>query len=90
MKANVGMKVMGHHGTCIGYIITEQKYFGEVIKVNKKSIKVRLNEVVVTKGGKETARYATNAVETYTFWKVTSDGREVYTSPSRIHGIIEL
>ena len=90
MKAQVGMKVMGHHGTCIGVIITEQKYFGEIIKVNKKSFKVQLNEVVVTEKRKEKVRYKTATVATYTYWKTLSDGREVYTSPSRIYGIIEL
>ena len=90
MKAQNGMKVIGHHGSCIGYILNEPKYYGEVVKVNKNSFRVQLSEIVVKRSGKEVRRFNTNEVVTYTYWKTCTDGREVYTTPSRLHGIIEL
>ncbi len=90
MKAQEGMKVTGFHGYCIGYSITELRWFGEIIRVNGKSIRVKISEHTVSKKHQETSRTTMNQEVTYKFWKKLSDGREVYTSPSRLYGIIEI
>ena len=48
MKATVGMKVTGYSGSCIGVIIDSHYYIGTITKVNKKSIKVNITEVINT------------------------------------------
>ena len=90
MKATVGMKVEGYKSQCIGIIIEATRYLGTITKVNKKSIRVQLNEVVSTSGHKEKGRYTTANTVTYTFWKSTSDGRSLYRSEGRLYGIITL
>ena len=47
MKAQVGMKVRAYEGSCIGIIIQSTEWQGEIIKVNKKSIRVRLTESTI-------------------------------------------
>lgn len=90
MKAQAGMMVKAHKGSCIGYIIYESEGYGKVTKVNKKSFKVQMYEIVAKRQGKETGRRTVNYEATYTYWKTLKDGREVYTSPSRINGIVTL
>ena len=54
MKAQVGMKVRAYEGSCIGIIIQSTEWQGEIIKVNKKSIRVRLTESTSMRGKKIT------------------------------------
>lgn len=77
----IGQKLTAHKGECIGIKIYEMKKEVEVSKVNKKSF--------IASGIK------------FSLWKVTDkdscglrrkDGkkRAIFTSPSRIDGIIEI
>ena len=43
-NAKIGMKVEAYRGSCIGLLIQSTTWQGEIIKVNKKSIRVRLTE----------------------------------------------
>ncbi len=86
----IGMNITAYKSQCIGFIIDNVNYSGKIIKVNKKSIRVQLEHIVVKHGDKIThdADYA--ATITYKFWKTTSDGRDIYVSDGRIYGIIEI
>lgn len=44
-NAQVGMKVRAYTGSCIGLLIQSTEWQGEIIKVNKKSIRVRLRNL---------------------------------------------
>ena len=90
MKATVGMQVEGYRSQCIGVIIEATRYLGTITKVNKKSIRVQLHGMCSTSGKKEKGRFPMNTEVTYTFWKTTSDGRDLYRSEGRLHGIITL
>lgn len=90
MKATVGMKVTGYSGSYIGVIIDSHYYIGTIIKVNKKSIKVNITEVINTHGEKEVSRYNTNHTVTYTLWKITEKGEEIYRSEACLYGFITI
>ena len=90
MKAIVGMKVTGYKGTCIGLIIDANYHIGTITKVNKKSIKVNITEVIISHGEKEIRRYKTNHTVTYTLWKITEDGEEIYRSEACLYGFIAI
>ena len=49
-----------------------------------------MHEMIHTSGRKETVRYPAANMVTYTFWKTTSDGRNLYRSEGRLYGIITL
>jgi hypothetical protein len=84
------MNVQGYKSSCIGLLIQASYWNGEIIKVNKKSIRVHLTENINTFGGKETSRRNISKDVTYTFWKTTEDGKEIYRSDSKLYGIITL
>lgn len=90
MKAAVGMKVTGYSGSCIGVIIDSSYYIGTITKVNKKSIKVNITEIITTHGEKEVSRYKPNHTATYTLWKVTEEGEEIYRSEACLYGFITI
>ncbi len=90
MKAQTGMKVQGYSSSCIGILIQATRYNGTITKVNRKSIRVHITESVSTYGSKETSRWQMSRTITYTYWKTTSDGRELYRSEGRLYGIITL
>ncbi len=90
MKANTGMKIKAYRGDCIGIIIQATTWTGTIIKVNKKSIRVHLDGIEAKYGKRVTYKGSMDQEVRYTFWKTTSDGREIYKSESRIYGIIEL
>ena len=90
MKATVGMKVTGYSGSCIGIIIDSHYYIGTITKVNKKSIKVNITEVINTHGDKEVSRYKPNHTVTYALWKVTEEGEEIYRSEACLYGFITI
>jgi hypothetical protein len=76
----IGTQVKGYSSRCIGTIIEANIYYGEIIKINKKSIKVHVVENVNTYGKKEVSRFNRNEEVTYKFWKTTSDGKNIYKS----------
>lgn len=80
MKATMNMNVFAHNGTCSvgGMFIDETFLNGEVIKVNKKSIRVAFTEEVHTRNGKETERKSIERTETFAYWKTLENGEEVY------------
>lgn len=88
MKAAEGMKVKAYTGRCIGIIIEATTWQGTITKVNKKSIRVNLNEMTSTFGKQIKSHHSANETVRYTYWKTTSDGREIYKS--ELNGIIEL
>lgn len=89
MKAQVGMKVKAYTGSCIGILIQSTEWNGEIIKVNAKSIRVRLTESTSKFGKKVTNHRENMGTEvTYRFAKTLSDGRDWYKSEADIHGSI--
>ncbi len=90
MKAQTGMKVEGYRSSCIGLLIQATRYNGTITKVNRKSIRVHITESISTFGSKETSRWNLSTDTTYTYWKTTDDGREIYRSSGRLYGIITL
>lgn len=90
-KAQVGMKVEAYKGSCIGLLIQSTTWQGEIIKVNKKSIRVRLTESTSKFGSKVTSHWENLGTEkAYRFVKTLSDGRSLYRSESDIYGCITL
>lgn len=91
MKAQVGMKVRAYTGSCIGILIQSTEWQGEIIKVNKKSIRVRLTEST-SKFGKKTTNYQENmnTEKTYRFVKTLSSGKDWYKSEGGLYGSIEI
>lgn len=90
MKVAVGMKVTSYSGSCIEVIIDSHYYIDTVTKVNKKSVKVNITEVTNTHGEKEVSRYNTNHTVTYTLWKITEKGEEIYRSEACLYGFITI
>lgn len=87
----VGTIVKAYHGFCIGAKIQSTEWIGEVIKVNKKSIKVKLLEST-SKWGKEVTSHFENlnTIKTYKFSKTLSNGKDFYVSEGRLYGTIEI
>jgi len=78
---NTGMQVQAHDGRLSAgtMFIYETFRIGEIIKVNEKSIRVRLESERHTTNGKTTLERATNVNATFTFWKHRSDnGKALY------------
>lgn len=91
MKAQAGMKVKVYKGSCVGILIQSTEWNGEIIKVNSKSIRVRLTESTSKVGKKVTNhRENMNTEVTYRFAKTLSDGRDWYKSEADIHGSITI
>lgn len=90
MKIEIGMNIKAYKSRCTGIIIDSVNYSGKIIKVNKKSIRVQLEHMIVKHGNKITHDTDYAATITYRFWKTTSDGRDIYVSDGRIYGIIEI
>ena len=90
MKATVGIKVTGYSGSCIGVIVGSSCYMRTVTKVNKKRIQVNITEIINTHGDKEVRRYKPNRTVTYTLWKVTEEGEEIYRSEACLYGFITI
>ena len=44
-NAKIGMKVEAYRGSCIGLLIQSTTWQGEIIKVNKKKLKIDINIV---------------------------------------------
>ena len=76
-----GMQVQSHYGRCSmgGMFIYEVFRNGEIIKVNGKSIRVRLDSERRATNGKTTSETAITVNATFTFWKNRSDnGKALY------------
>ena len=90
-NAQIGMKVEAYKGSCIGLLIQSTTWQGEIIKVNKKSIRVRLTESTSTFGSKTTSHFENLCTEkTYRFSKILSNGRSLYRNESDLYGHIKL
>jgi len=76
-----GTKVQAHNGNCSmgGMFIYEVFRNGEIVKVNEKSIRVRLTDERRTTNGNTTSETALNTNATFAFWKNRSDnGKALY------------
>jgi hypothetical protein len=74
-----------------GMFIYEQIITGTIVKVNAKSIRVRMTSVKCLTNGKITREYSINQEATFTFWKKIdkqSGTVSVYKNPK--YGIIEI
>ena len=91
MKAEVGMKVKASRSYCMGIIIDRTEWNGEIVKVNAKSIRVRLMDTTSTSGSKVMNHREGMSMEiTYRFVKTLSSGRDWYRSESNLYGNIEI
>ena len=91
MKAQVGMKVKAYTGSCIGILIQSTEWNGEIIKVNAKSIRVRLTESTSKFCKKVTNHRENMGTEvTYRFAKNLSNGHDWYRSEANLYGGIEI
>ena len=87
MIAKIGMKVKAYKGNCVGILIQSTEWQGEIIKVNKKSIRVRLTESTSKFGKKVTSHWENlNTEETFRFVKTLSNGQDWYRSEADIYG----
>ena len=87
MNAQVGMKVKAYKGSSIGIVIQSTTWLGEIVKVNSKSIRVRLTESASQYGSKVTGHWENLHTEkTYRFVKTLSDGRAYYRSEGNLYG----
>ena len=90
-NAQVGMKVKAYTGSCVGILIQSTTWHGEIIKVNKNSIRVRLTESTSMFGSKViNHRENLNTVKTHRFSKILSNGNAYYRSEANLYGGIEL
>lgn len=89
-----GMKVEARNGTCQMLIITSYTYSGEIIKTNKKSIKVNLTHLTKMHGSKIVQELDMNRIETFTFFKTINDelndGKEADVYKNKMFGIIRI
>ena len=83
MNAQVGMKIEAYEGSCIGILIRSTTWVGEIVKVNRKSIRVRLTESTDKYGSKVTGHREN-------FVKTLSDGRACFRSDASLYGDIVL
>ena len=87
----VGMKIKAYKGYSIGKMIQSTEWQGEIIKVNKKSIRVRLTESTSMWGRRvESRRENLNEEVSYCFVKTLSNGKDWYQSEGMIYGGIEI
>lgn len=76
-----GLKVTAHYGACScgTMFISETFLYGEVVKVNAKSIRVTFSEMARTTNGKEIERREISETASFRFWK-TVNGKTYYVS----------
>lgn len=88
-NVQVGMKVEAYKGRSIGLLIDSTTWQGEVVKVNKKSIRVKLTESTSKHGRKVISHWENlNTEKTYRFVKTLSDGRDFFRSEVDLYGMI--
>lgn len=87
----VGDKVRAYKGSCIGVMIQSTEWMGEIVKVNKKSIRVLLTESTNKIGSKVTSHWdGINTEKTFYFVKTLSNGKNWYKSEANLYGSIEI
>ena len=86
----IGMKVEAYKGRCIGFVIEATTWRGEITKVNRKSIRIRLIECVNIYGSKEKSRWSINQERTYRFVKTLNNGQDFYRSEGDLYGSITI
>jgi hypothetical protein len=90
-NAQVGMKIKAYMGSCIGLLIQSTEWQGEIIKVNRMSIRVRLTESTSKFGSKVTSHWENLGTEkTFRFVKTLSNGKYWYKSEGGLYGGIEI
>jgi hypothetical protein len=90
MEVN-NMKVEAYSSQCIGMIITGFHYYGEIVKTNKKSIRVKFDRFVKTFGSKTEIDREYNGTYTFTFWKtINRNDKMVDLYKNTTIGIIEI
>ena len=90
-KMKVGTKIRAYKGNSIGKMIQSIEWRGEIIKVNKKSIRVRLTESTSMWGRRvESRRENLNEEVSYRFVKTLSNGKDWYQSEGMVYGGIEI
>ena len=90
-NAQVGMKIKAYTGRCIGLLIQSTEWQGEIIKVNRKSIRVCLTESTSKFGSKVTSHWENLGIEkTFRFSRNLSNGNAYYRSEGSLYGGIEI
>ena len=90
MKVNEIVQIHNGYNSMGGMFIYEKFITGTVVKVNNKSIRVRMTHVKCTTNGKLTREYDIDETATFTFWKAInkqSGTVDVYKNPK--YGIIK-
>jgi len=89
MKVNEMVQI--RKGSNLGILIHEEIITGTIVKVNKKSIRVRMTHVKYATNGKITRKYDINEEATFAFWK-TVDRQHGTASiyKNNKYGIIEI
>ena len=87
-EVKVNDKVQTYKSQCIGSIIDSIILTGKVVKVNKKSIVVEYEHIVVKHGNTVTWDSNIARKEKFTYWKTLSNGNDCYRS--RVDGYIEI
>jgi hypothetical protein len=91
MAATINTKVTAHTGrNSMGTMFIYETFkTGEIVKVNAKSIRVRLDGERRTTNGKVQSEREINVTATFSFWKNRADnGKALYKNAE--HGIITL
>lgn len=86
----IGTNVTAYKSSCIGIMIDSTTYTGEIVKINKKSIVVKFNHILVKSGKKITHDADYTDTVKFNYWKTCSDGRILYRSEANLYGIITL
>lgn len=93
----LNMNVEIHDGVRVGNTICEKHITGEVIKVNAKSIRVRMTHKKCTRNGEVSYECDMNEVATFAFWKTTENrqfgknaGKNVSFYKNNTYGVIEI
>lgn len=97
MKVNEIVQIHEGRSSMGGIFIYEKFITGEVVKVNKKSIRVNMNHIKRTTNGKVTYEGKMNETATFAFWKTVENrqfgrnvGKKVSFYKNSAFGIIEV
>lgn len=97
MKVNEIVQIHEGRSSMGGIFIYEKFITGEVVKVNKKSIRVNMNHIKRTTNGKVTYEGKMNETATFAFWKTVENrqfgrnvGKKVSFYKNSTFGIIEV
>jgi len=91
MKAGEMVQIHDGYASMGGMFIYEKFIEGEVVKVNKKSIRVHMPHVKCTTNGKVTREYNIDETATFTFWKtVEMDDKTVDIYKNSKYGTIKV